>query len=526
MRYRLGIDVGGTNTDAVILDRDDTAAALGGYRVVAQCKRPTSEDVSTGIREAVQGVLEQSRIEPSGIAHAMLGTTHSTNAIVERKGLAKIGVVRLAAPSGHAVPPFIEWPADIIARIGRHYRIVKGGYEYNGAPISKPDRDEIRGALDSLKKEGIEALAVSCVFAPVNDEQENLVRELAGEAFGPDFTVSLSGEIGSIGMLERENATILNAAISKIASTAYRSFQDVLRRHGISADLFITQNDGTLMAVDYACRYPVFTIASGPTNSLRGASFLSGISDAVVIDVGGTTTDVGILRKGFPRDSATAVEIGGVRTNFRMPDLISIGLGGGSLVREGEGGVSVGPDSVGYRITKEALIFGGKTLTATDVAVSAGMYELGDAGKVSRLDKRIVEGTRERIRLMVEEVIDRMKTTSEDMPVVTVGGGSILLPEKLKGASGVVRPKHFDVANAIGAAISQVSGSVDGVFDVAGKGRDRVIEEVKAAAKAEAVKAGADAGSVEIVELEEIPLAYLPSNAVRFRVKAAGTLKK
>jgi N-methylhydantoinase A/oxoprolinase/acetone carboxylase beta subunit len=127
---------------------------------------------------------------------------------------------------------------------------------------------------------------------------------------------------------------------------------------------------------------------------------------------------------------------------------------------------------------------------------------------------------------MVEEVIDKMKTTSQDMPVVLVGGGSILLPDRLRGASQVIRPEHFDVANAIGAAISQVSGSIDGVYDVATKGREAVIEQVKQEAHAEAVRAGAEDGSVEIVELEEIPLAYMPSNAVRFRVKAVGKLKR
>jgi len=151
----------------------------------------------------------------------------------------------------------------------------------------------------------------------------------------------------------------------------------VLRDHGVESDLFITQNDGTLMAVEYARKYPVFTIASGPTNSLRGAAFLSGLSDALVVDVGGTTTDVGILLKGFPRESTSAMEIGGVRTNFRMPDLISIGLGGGSLIRTDNGSCTVGPDSVGYKITSEALIFGGKTLTATDAAVAAGLADLG-----------------------------------------------------------------------------------------------------------------------------------------------------
>ncbi len=518
MSYRLGIDVGGTNTDAVILDKND--------KVVSKCKKPTTEDISTGIKEAVEAVFQESKIDPAMIVHAMLGTTHSTNAIVERKGLARMGIVRLGAPSGLAVPPYVDWPEDVISHIGKHYRIVRGGYEYNGTPLSSPDKDEIQKALDALKKEKIEALAVSCVFSPVNSEQEALVQDLALEIFGSDFPVSLSAEIGSIGILERENATILNAAIAKIADRAYGSFQDVLQDHGVKADLFVTQNDGTLMAVDYARKYQVFTIASGPTNSLRGAAFLSGMSDALVVDVGGTTTDVGILKQGFPRESTTAMEIGGVRTNFRMPDLITIGLGGGSLVRREDETYRVGPDSVGYRITEDALIFGGKTLTATDIAVAAGLADLGDKSKIIGVDKDTVKMATQCMREMVEEVIDKMKTTAADMPVVLVGGGSILLPEQLKGASEVLRPDNFDVANAIGAAIAQVSGSIDGVFDVVTKGREAVIEEVKEAARQEALKAGAESGTIELVELEEIPLAYLPSNAVRFKVKAVGKLQK
>jgi N-methylhydantoinase A/oxoprolinase/acetone carboxylase beta subunit len=518
MNYTLGIDVGGTNTDAVILDEE--------HAVVAKCKYPTSSDISTGIKMSVENVLEESGVAPNHIEHAMLGTTHSTNAIVERRGLARVGIVRLCAPSGLGVPPYIDWPEDILPHIGKLYRMVKGGYEYNGALISQPDDDEIRGALNELKSEGIDALAVSCVFSPVNSEHEHMVQEIGREILGKDFPISLSSEIGSIGLLERENATILNAAILKIASSAYSSFQHVLKDHGIHTDLFITQNDGTLMSVDYACTYPVFTIASGPTNSLRGAAFLSGLSDAIVVDVGGTTTDVGILKNGFPRESTTVIELGGVRTNFRMPDLIAIGLGGGSRVEKKGASVNVGPESVGYRITQEALVFGGNTLTATDCAVAAGLAHIGDASKVETVDAALSENACSTMSEMVEEVIDRMKTTADDIPVVIVGGGSILLPENMRGASEVLKPDHFDVANAIGAAISQISGSVDGVFDVATKGRDAVIEEVKEAARLEAIRAGADRGTVEIVEVDEIPLAYLPSNAVRFRVKAVGTLKK
>jgi N-methylhydantoinase A/oxoprolinase/acetone carboxylase beta subunit len=517
MSYRLGIDVGGTNTDAVILDEAS--------RVVAKCKRSTTADISTGIRGAVSHVLDESGVDHASIQHAMLGTTHATNAIVERKGLARVGVLRLGAPCGLALPPMMDWPEDMPDHIGSHHRMVKGGYEYDGRHISDPDPLEIEDALKGLKEADIEALAVSCVFSPVNSEQEHLAGDLAKTIFGDDFSVSLSSEVGTLGILERENATILNAAILRIADHAYSAFQDILKQYGVPADLFITQNDGTLMSVDYARLYPVFTVASGPTNSLRGAAFLSGLSDCIVVDVGGTTTDVGVLKAGFPRESTMAVEIGGVRTNFRMPDLISIGLGGGSLVRSGDGGVTVGPESVGYRITKEALVFGGSTVTATDMAVATGKFSLGDPHLVKAVETGLAEKANTRIKDMVEEVIDRMKTSAGDIPVVLVGGGSIIVPKELKGASEVVVPDNFDVANAIGAAISQVSGSIDGVFDVATKGRDTVIAEVKEAAAREAMKAGAREETVEIVDLEEIPLAYLPSNAVRFRVKAVGELE-
>ena len=102
-----------------------------------------------------------------------------------------------------------------------------------------------------------------------------------------------------------------------------------------------------------------------------------------------TTTDLGVISNGFPRESSVAVTIGGVRTNFRMPDVISIGLGGGSIVREKNGLVTVGPDSVGYEITKKALCFGGNTLTATDIAVKLGMADIGDRSLVAGISDEL-----------------------------------------------------------------------------------------------------------------------------------------
>src|SRR5207244_6781947 len=187
--------------------------------------------------------------------------------------------------------------------------------------------------------------------------------------------VTLSRDLGRIGLLERENAALLNAALVDLARVTVASFTRAIAASGIAAPLYLTQNDGTVMSADLAAALPVTSFAAGATNSMRGAAFLSGLSDAMVVDVGGTSTDIGQLRHGFPREANSVIEIGGVRTLFRMPDLLSIGLGGGSHVEKEP--VRVGPLSVGYRLTAEALVFGGTRLTATDIAVAAGLVEVG-----------------------------------------------------------------------------------------------------------------------------------------------------
>ena len=152
----------------------------------------------------------------------------------------------------------------------------------------------------------------------------------------------------------------------------------------------------------------MLTFVSGPTNSIRGAAYLSGLKHALVVDIGGTTTDIGMLFNGFPRESAAAVDIGGVRTNFRMPDILALGLGGGSLVSQ-NGEIRVGPRSVGYRLTEEALIFDGKQLTATDIAVAAGFAEIGNRSAVANLSEAFIEETANIIHRMVEEGVDRLE---------------------------------------------------------------------------------------------------------------------
>ena len=327
--------------------------------------------------------------------------------------------------------------------------------------------------------------------------------------------------------MERENASILNAALHGVAHTTADGFEAALAAEGLSdVAVYLGQNDGTLMSVDYAKRYPIFTIACGPTNSIRGASFLTHEKDAVVVDIGGTTTDVGVLAHGFPRESMIAVEIGDVRTNFRMPDLVSVGLGGGSIVRQAaDGSVSVGPDSVGYKVTREARCFGGDVLTATDIVVARGQAAgVGDPALVADLDPGLVDAAYAEIKRIIEDAVDAMKTSAGDVTVILVGGGSILAPDELEGAGKVLRPENFGVANAVGSAIAQVSGQVAKVFSLSEISREDAIAASKERACEEAIDAGADPDTVEVVEVEDIPMAYL-GDALCIRVKAVGNLR-
>jgi hypothetical protein len=240
-----------------------------------------------------------------------------------------------------------------------------------------------------------------------------------------------------------------------------------------------------------------------------------------VIDVGGTTTDIGSLRHGFPREANNVVEIGGVRTLFRMPDLLSIGLGGGSLVSRSP--LTVGPRSVGYRLVEEGLVFGGNELTATDIAVAAGLIDLGDKRRVASLPADLVKGAIERMHVMIEEGVDRMKTDAGDEPLIAVGGGCFLVPERIAGIAEVIHVEHQAVANAVGAAIAQVSGEIDRIFQ--DLSRDEAIARARQLAEAQAASAGADPRTLSTVEVEDLPLAYLPGNSLRVRVRVVGEIR-
>ena len=338
---RLGIDVGGTNTDAVILDTAD--------RVLAKAKVACTPDITGGITEAIDAVLRAPSVDSSRITHVMLGTTHATNAVLERQKLRRVAVIRIGGPSTLAVRPMFGWPDDLAAAVCVDATIVGGGIEFDGRDLAPLDTDAIARFLGEVAEAAAPSKASRSPACSPRSRPGTSWRaaEIVQHELG-DVHVSLSHEIGSVGLLERENATILNAALVGVARDVATAMESALAAHELRPVTFFAQNDGTLMALSHALRYPVLTIGSGPANSIRGAAFLTGTTDSLVADVGGTSTDVGVLVKGFPRESSQGVEIGGIRTNFRMPDLVTIALGGGTVVAGDPGDPVIGPRSVGF----------------------------------------------------------------------------------------------------------------------------------------------------------------------------------
>lgn len=476
-------------------------------------------------------MFDSSGIDPENVASVTIGTTHFINAVVEmdESRLDQVAVIRLCGPFSRDIPVGVDWPPRLRKIICKYRGIVNGGLEIDGSLIAELDADEVRRQCAIIKSLGIKSIAVVGIFSPIDVffQQEETASKIIKEVY-PEADVVCSKDVANIGFLERENAAVLNASILNFARRTIRSFQGAIARLHLKCPVFVTQNDGTILPASAAARLPIRTFSSGPTNSMRGAAFLMQAQKKeamIVVDIGGTTTDVGILQKnGFPRQAAAYSEISGVRTNFSYPDVRSIGLGGGSIVqRDRLGKLIVGPESVGYQITERALVFGGNTPTATDYKVLGDEgLQIGDRSKVegSSLAASLTEFN-DTVKSMLEQIIDTMKTSPEDITVVLVGGGAVIAPDTLAGASKVMKPHWSGVANAIGAATARVSGVIDSVESTETRSKTEIMEDLSQRAIEKAVSSGALRDSVTIAEMETYPLQYI-ANKSRIIIKAVG----
>lgn len=510
---RIGVDVGETSTDAALLD------ASG--RILATAKEERTADPTAGASAAVGAVLAAAPGAARRVTHLVLGTPQATEALESAQDVLPVAVVRVGAPAASGVPPLFGWPEPLRGRVLVAATIVQGGSEADGrdlAPLDGPALAEFLRPLDDR----VQAVAISGVFASVAPRHEVEAARVARSVL-PGVPVICSHVLGSVGLIERENGAVLSAALLGVAGRIRAMSETLLADHGLQAATYLGCGDGTVVSLEHALTRPAILLGAGPAQRLMGARHLTGLSAGLIVDVGGSATHVGALRDGVLHEGGDAAVIGGVRTAFRLPSLLRLPLGGGSVIAATGDGVQVGPRSVGRAMRRSALSFGGKEATLGDAAACAGRGTMGPR----RIPGRLVPLLEDGLAVADEtfrRAIQRARADVQDHPLVVVGGAAFALPDALPGVSQVVRPEHGAVSGAVGLATGQVRGHIDRIVRFGHRGRAAALHEVRDAACARAVSAGADPLLTEVRSVEEAPLSYLRDPAVRVRVVAAGPL--
>jgi N-methylhydantoinase A/oxoprolinase/acetone carboxylase beta subunit len=511
-QYRIGIDIGGTNTDAVLVNTKG--------QILASHKEITTVPLEDGAMRAIDALLRQRNILACEVEAIFFGTTHATNAILEVKELLGVGLIRLAGHRPDCSPCYF-WPKALREAVLRAYDVIDGGYECNGESISHFSQDQANFAIQRQLLLGVEAFSVVGTFSPLNDEQELMVKEAIQKIAGRDFPVSLSSEIGGIGFLERENATLLNSALKGVIGRGFANLEQSLRTMGLQAALYMVQNDGSILDIKRAIQMPILTIGAGQTNSFIGGSKVAGFDNAIVIDAGGTSTDIGMVVNGLPKRSCHATQIGGVELHFAMPDVLSLAIGGGSIIKDGK----IGPQSVSCRLKEKALSFGGDTLTFTDLGVLLGIFSLPGASKeLVTLSKESAKKLLLQVQEQLISCLRMLQAKESKLPIIIVGGAAELIEAALQNSpyeKQAIIPRFAPVSNAYGAALAQVSATIRCILALA-KNRDVELEQLKKQALTQAEGNGAERYGLRIAHLEIIPLAYSKEGLAKVSVTALG----
>ncbi|MEG8042039.1 hydantoinase/oxoprolinase family protein [Sphingomonas faeni] len=407
MAYRLGVDVGGTFTDLLLLDQES-----GGFW---RHKTPsTPHDSSVGILTGVDAICAEAGITPAEVEFFLHGTTVATNAVLEGKG-ARVGLVtsegyrqimqiaRSFVPGGLA--GWIVWPKpEPLAALEDTVEIA-GRMDAQGNEVRPIDDADIRAALEALKAQGIEALTLSLINAYLNGAHELRVAELAAEIL-PDVPLSLSHVVlPEMQEYERTLTTVANAAVHPIMRNYVRNLRTKLRDSGMAGSLSLLRSDGGLMSSEKAEEHPVSLLMSGPAGGVTGALWVgknAGIRNILTLDVGGTSTDVALIENLEARRVRTT-EVGHLAVRASALDVKTVGAGGGSIayVPELSNALRVGPRSAGPVPGPVAYGKGGVEPTVTDANVVLGYLPESLLGGAFKLD-------REGAKIVVQGIADKL----------------------------------------------------------------------------------------------------------------------
>jgi N-methylhydantoinase A/oxoprolinase/acetone carboxylase beta subunit len=318
MKLGLGIDTGGTFTDSVIMD-------LENGQVFRKAKALTTrEDLAIGIKNSLSSLGDEDMRQ---ICLVSLSSTLATNSVVEGKGC-RVALVMVGMERRESMP--VE-----------HFVEVAGGHSLNGLEQQVLDIPKVEGFIDSVQTK-VDAFAVSSLLSVRNPEHELRVKDLIMSKC--PLPVVCGHELSSqLGFYERTITAVLNAKLIPIITELITAVKRVLNERGVTAPLMIVKGDGSLMSENMAETRPVETVLSGPAASIVGAKFLTKENDAVIVDVGGTTTDIGILRNGKPRIDPEGALIGGWRTRVKAVDVMTSGIGGDSRIIVTKDGLTLSP---------------------------------------------------------------------------------------------------------------------------------------------------------------------------------------
>lgn len=393
MTYRLGVDVGGTFTDVLLIDTDSGHSWRGKTA-------STPADQSVGVLRGIRRVCEQAEISMAEVAEILHGTTVATNAILEQKG-AKVGLVttkgfrqvlqiaRSFVPGGLA--GWIIWPKPEPLAALEHTVEAIERVDSDGSVVTDLDHDDIRAKLEMLKADGVEALCVSLINSFANGDHEKSIGGIAAEVFGGDVSISLSSHVlPELREYERTVTTVANGYVHPQVSRYISKLAEDIRDSGVEGPLYILRSDGGLASPSAATARPVNMLLSGPAGGVTGAAWAAGqagFNDFLTFDMGGTSTDVALVQNRKPRIGRTT-RIGDLDVRAASVDVRTVGAGGGSIahVPELTKALRVGPQSAGADPGPAAYAAGGTEPTVTDANVVLGYLPSDLAGGEISLD--------------------------------------------------------------------------------------------------------------------------------------------
>ncbi len=355
---RLGLEVAETHAEGVVLDERD--------RVLARARTKAGEGSDGSLRTVLRSLIDDHELDPRQITRAVLGSSAAVDTIERCKGLRRVAVLRVGAPLTLAIPPLATWPPRLRRAASAGEAVVGGGAEYDGRIVSPLDGDAIARFLATVAG-AAEGVAVTSVFSPAAPDHELEAAEIVHRELGASMQVSLSHEIGTTGLLERENATVLSAALLDAVERLLASFGEMLAEQRIDAELFLAQGDGTVMTSEHALRFPVYLLGSGPASGIRGGAWLSGVMDGVSLEIGRAGATVGAVVNGRPHERPTPTELAGVRANFRLPEVLTLPFVGGAA---GEATVATALDAAWQAQPLPTLV-----VVGSGAAAAAARYE-------------------------------------------------------------------------------------------------------------------------------------------------------